>query len=78
MRPSWTRWLVMMALLAATPAAAQPQRIASMNLCTDQMVLLLADKSRIVSVSFLGADPAESPLAHRNSWRPPCRILRHA
>jgi len=63
-RLAWTRWFVVVTALAVTPAQAAPQRIASMNLCTDQMALLLADKSRIVSVSFLGADPAESPLAH--------------
>jgi iron complex transport system substrate-binding protein len=34
-----------------------------MNLCTDQMVLLLAGRDRIASISWLGADPAESPLA---------------
>src|SRR3954464_3322174 len=44
-------------------AAAPPQRIVSMNLCTDQMALLLAGPQRIVSISFLGADAAESPLA---------------
>lgn len=53
-----------LALLAILPARAQPpQRIVSMNLCTDQMALLLAGPERIVSISFLGADPAESPLA---------------
>src|SRR4051812_11164048 len=55
--------IVLCALLLASPAAAAPQRIVSMNLCTDQMALLLAGPERIVSISFLGADPAESPLA---------------
>lgn len=44
--------------------AAAPMRIVSMNLCTDQLALLLVPPERIVSVSFLGADAAESPLAH--------------
>lgn len=54
-----------LALLAAASAGAaeMPQRIVSMNLCTDQMALLLAGPERIASISFLGADPAESPLA---------------
>lgn len=69
---SWIRLRVLVlavtAVVAAAPAvsaepAAAPSRIVSMNLCTDQMALLLVGPSRIVSVSFLGADPAESALA---------------
>jgi len=52
-----------LAFLASAASAASPQRIVSMNLCTDQMALLLVGPERIASVSFLGADPAESPLA---------------
>src|SRR5207302_173609 len=55
-------FLVAMLFFIGTAAAA-PQRIVSMNLCTDQMALLLAGPERIVSISFLGADPAESSLA---------------
>jgi iron complex transport system substrate-binding protein len=40
------------------------ERIVSMNLCSDQMVLLLAKPESIVSVSFLAADSAESPVHH--------------
>jgi iron complex transport system substrate-binding protein len=54
---------LMVLALTTTAAAAKPQRIASLNLCTDQLALLLVNKSRIVSISFLGKDPAESPLA---------------
>ena len=50
-------------LLPATAAADPPQRIVSMNLCTDQLVMLLADRSRIASVSYLAADPRSSVLA---------------
>jgi iron complex transport system substrate-binding protein len=54
-------------MFAAIQAAADepPQRIVSMNLCTDQYVLLLAARERIRSVSFLAADVNESPLADR-------------
>lgn len=38
--------------------------IASLNLCTDEYLLLLARRSEIASVSFLSQDPQESPL-----WR---------
>lgn len=44
---------------------AAPQRVASLNLCTDELVLLLADKRQLVSVTKLGADPRETRLAHR-------------
>ncbi|MEO5612412.1 MAG: ABC transporter substrate-binding protein [Sphingomicrobium sp.] len=38
--------------------------IASLNLCTDEYLLLLARRDEIASVSFLSQDPEESPL-----WR---------
>ncbi|MGE3474311.1 MAG: ABC transporter substrate-binding protein [Rhodospirillaceae bacterium] len=60
---SWIRGTVLTLALCAGAARAEPRRIVSMNLCTDQMALLLAGPERIVSISFLGADPAESPLA---------------
>jgi iron complex transport system substrate-binding protein len=47
----------------AEPAFAQ-RRVASLNLCTDELLLLLADPRQIVSVSHLSHQPAESPL-----WR---------
>jgi iron complex transport system substrate-binding protein len=37
-------------------------RIASLNLCTDEYLLLLARPEEIASVSFLSQDPLESPL----------------
>ena len=42
--------------------AASAVRVASLNLCTDEYVLLLARPSEIASVSRLSHDPAESPL----------------
>ena len=53
---------------AATPAAsaapaaavAQPRRIISLNLCTDQILLDLVPRERIVALSELVADPALS------------------
>lgn len=47
-------------LLGASAAA----RVASLNLCTDEYVLLLAHPQQVVSVSYLSRDPLESPL-----WR---------
>lgn len=39
---------------------AKPQRIASLSLCTDQILLALVDKQRIASVTFLAVDPVYS------------------
>lgn len=47
--------------LAAAPASSG---IVSLNLCTDELVLLLADPARIRSVSYLSHAPEESAL-----WR---------
>lgn len=57
--------LVGLAALLASSAAAAPQRVASLNLCTDELVLLLADKAQLASVTKLGADARETRLAHR-------------
>ena len=42
-----------------------PQRIVSINLCTDQMLIQLVDPERIVSVSWLVADPVSSNMAEQ-------------
>lgn len=52
-----------LATTGAVPASAKPERIVSLNLCTDQLVMLLADRERIASVSYLAADPHASALA---------------
>ncbi len=44
----------------ANDGGAKPQRIVSINLCLDQLVLMLADPSHIQSVTFLSLDPAYS------------------
>lgn len=57
------RAVLAVALLAALPAAAAPQRIVSANLCADRLVLALAPRAHVVSVSRFAADPALSPVA---------------
>jgi len=52
-----------LSLLAAGPAPAALPTIASINLCTDQLVLTLAEPAQILSLSWLAADPEESMLA---------------
>lgn len=48
--------------LSATPQASADDlpRVMSMNVCTDQLVLLLADPGQIVSLSDLSTDPTLS------------------
>ena len=49
---------------AAPAGAAAPTRAASLNLCTDELLLLLADPRQIASVTHLAQSPHETPL-----WR---------
>ena len=63
-----TAWIALLLGLAvpAAPAEAgtpRPERVVSINLCADQLVLQLLECERIASVSFLGADPLYSALA---------------
>jgi len=44
-------------LLLATPASAKAERIVSLNLCADQILLELADPERIAALSFVARDP---------------------
>jgi len=57
--------LAALLLLLAVPAAAAPVRVASLNLCSDELALRLAAPGQLVSVSRLGADPDETVLAAR-------------
>jgi iron complex transport system substrate-binding protein len=50
---------------ASAQAREKPRRIVSLNLCTDQLVVLLADREAIASVTFLAADPVRSYVADR-------------
>lgn len=54
-----------MSLAAALLLAAMPMRVVSLNLCTDEYLLVTARPGQIVSISQLGADRQETPLAVR-------------
>jgi iron complex transport system substrate-binding protein len=54
--------LVALALLAS-PAFATPRRIVSINMCMDEMVLRLADREAIASVTWLSQDPRNANMA---------------
>ena len=56
--------LLAASLALAAPADASPRRVASLNLCTDELVLMIADPAQIASVTHLSQSPAETPL-----WR---------
>ncbi len=47
----------------AATATAAPRRVVSINLCTDQLAMLLAAPGQLVSVSFLASDPMTSSMA---------------
>jgi iron complex transport system substrate-binding protein len=52
--------------LGALPAAAgQPQRIVSLDLCTDQLLVDLVPRRRIAAVTHLAADPAVSAIPEK-------------
>ena len=51
------------ALAVAAAGAAEPRRIVSTNVCTDQLVLMLAERARIASISYLAADPTMSSMS---------------
>jgi len=58
--------------LAAEGADAAPRRVASLNLCTDELVLMLGQPGQIVSVTHLAQSAAETPL-----WRRARRYARN-
>lgn len=58
--------------LASAPAAAAPERVVSLNLCTDQMLVLLAPE-KVAALSRLARDPALSFVADRAAAYPVVR-----
>lgn len=51
-------------LLFPLPSIADaPKRIVSLNVCVDQLVLLLADREQIAALSYAAANPQQSALA---------------
>jgi iron complex transport system substrate-binding protein len=50
-------------LWAATAHAAPPQRVVSLHLCADQLMLKLADRGQIAAVTRIASEPAYSVMA---------------
>ena len=61
-----------LSLALAGTAEAAPRRVASLNLCTDELLLLLGDPAQIASVTHLAQQPAETGL-----WREARRYRRN-
>ena len=62
--PRVSRALALALALGATAAqAGPPERVVSINLCTDQLAMLLAAPGQLVSVSHIAADPLTSVMA---------------
>jgi iron complex transport system substrate-binding protein len=59
-----TTLLAAITLVVATAAplcaAGMPKRIVSLNLCTDELLLRLADRSNIASITWLSKDPVSA------------------
>ncbi len=55
---------ITLALLSvATGAFSEPSRVVSMNLCTDQLAMLLAAPGQLVSISYIAQDERASAMA---------------
>ncbi|MGO4673639.1 ABC transporter substrate-binding protein [Bosea sp. 2YAB26] len=49
--------------LTAAETPAKPSRIVSLNMCSDELVLRLAERERIASVTWLSQDPRNANMA---------------
>ncbi len=59
-------WAGFVLLVMGTCAAhAAPTRVVSINLCADELAMLLAAPGQLKSVTWLGADRQETPLAYK-------------
>lgn len=60
---NWTYALAVgVTLTAGATLADAPQRVVSMNLCTDQLALMLADEGQLIAVSDIASDPLTSAM----------------
>lgn len=62
----WCRPVALLLLLGwsgLSTADERPQRVVSTNLCTDQLLMILAEPERIISISNLSLEPNSSYMA---------------
>ncbi len=57
--------LFLWCLLGGSASAERPQRVVSINLCSDQLLLMLADPDQVASVSNLAVEPLSSFVAEQ-------------
>lgn len=68
MRGGFLSFLFLWGGLSVSAAAAEaPSRIVSLNLCADELVLRLADREDVASVTWLAHDPSISNVARQAS-----------
>lgn len=58
-------FLLLMSLALVASGAERPRRVVSINLCTDQLLLMLGEPDQIASVSHLALEPNSSYMANR-------------
>jgi iron complex transport system substrate-binding protein len=57
---------LLIAVVALLPALAEPpRRVVSMNLCTDQLAMLVAAPGQLLSVTYLALDPRASAMVEQ-------------
>ncbi|MBD8908245.1 ABC transporter substrate-binding protein [Methylorubrum zatmanii] len=59
----------------ARAAGAGPERVVSMNLCSDELVLRLADRTQVAAVTYFARDPRGSTVAAEAAGLPVTRGL---
>ncbi|MCU7934452.1 MAG: ABC transporter substrate-binding protein [Candidatus Thiodiazotropha sp. (ex Dulcina madagascariensis)] len=62
--------LLLILLTAPVTATEPPQRVVSVNLCTDQLLLMLADPRQVASVSYLSRERQSSFVAEQAANHP--------
>jgi len=62
--------LLLLIFSCSAHSTAQPTRVVSINLCTDQLLLMLADNAQIASVSYLAAESNSSFMAEKAQQYP--------
>lgn len=63
-------FLILSCITYAQTAHTAPERIASLNICIDQLLWELVPHERLVSISYLTADPIWSPIASQVKGMP--------
>jgi iron complex transport system substrate-binding protein len=65
-------FVAVLAVFAGLPAGAAegPQRVVSLNVCTDQLAMMLAAPGQLVAVSALARDPRASVMAEQAAAYP--------